>query len=411
MSRLKEIAGSAAFAIIATSSSAHAEVQVQAGGGYRYEDNLFRLPKGRSILADGKRSDRIASVNGQIDADFHPDDYDGTLTAVIANDWYARNTRLNNFNYSLGLNVARRPGAKLDIVANAESDRRLSSFTDLTSAIRNIQALQRFSATVTYPISPDIRIVTVPEYQRSTNSSDRLNSNDYNRYGGGVGLGYYSPIGNSIAVTVSRRQTDGIRDRLVFVGGIVQNAKINIVDTSIDVRLNYRPSTFTTITATVSYVDRNDKSVLNNNYHGPAGNVAFIYEPRETLRAQVDVGRLLDTQSYLFVDSIRTDYVDGSVDAVVADNIQAGLRAAYQRRRFLYDPLSGQSNRIERIYRFTASVSWLVLERLNLSVSAFHEHRSANYQFGNYNANVVQGTATFVLGKRGVLLNGQSGVR
>ena len=385
---------------------------MQTGGGYRLEDNIFRLPSGPSVLPGTKKSDRIATVNGQIDGDFHPGDFDGTVTGSIANDWYARNKQLDNFNYSLGLNVQRKPGATLDVAADLESYRRLSSFTDLQSAIRNIQELQRFNATLTYAISPDFRIVAVPEYQRSTNSSDRVNFNDYDRYGGGVGFGYYTPLGNSIAITASRRHTDGIHDRLAVVDGLLQNANIDLDDTSLDVRFTYRPGAFTTISAVMSYLNRNDKSVLNNDYHGPSGHLTFAYTPRETLYAQVDIGRLLDAQSYLFVDSIRTDYMDGSIKAIVRDKVQTGLRAEYQHRRFLYDPLSGQTNRIESISRFTASVSWLTLnDRVNLSAIAFHEHRAANYQFGNYSANVVQGTATIVFGKRGVIRNGNLGVQ
>jgi hypothetical protein len=398
--------------VMAMAMPANAEIQVEAGGGYRYEDNLFRLPSGASTIPGVQKSDRIASVQGQVDADFHPGDFDGTLTATAAHDWYARNSLLNNFNYSLGVNVQRKPGATVGLSLNVESDRRLSSFSDITSRIRNIQSVQRFDGQVTFPITADLRVVALPQFYRSTNSSSQINLNDYNQYGGGAGIGYYSSIGNSIAITVSRRHTDGLRDRFAVVNGAIENANIDLDDTSVDLRVTYRPGAFTQIDGVISYINRNDKSILNNDYHGPSGHVSVTFAPRSTLRATAEVGRNLDTQSYLFVDSVRSDYVTGSIDAIILDNLQAGVRADYQHRRFAYDPLLalGAGNRIENITRFTASLSWLAFDRLRLGVNGYHEHRSANYLFGNYSANAVQATATIVFGKRGLSLNGSTGI-
>lgn len=380
--------------------AARAEYVASVGVGYRHEDNLFRLSKPVSRALNLPRSDNAFSVTANGDVDFHPGDFDVTLSGTVGHEWYDRNSDLDNFFYRAEANVARAPGASVGFNLNARTDRRLSSFADVRSQQRNIQTLHRISNETTFPITPDIRLVLQPDYVESQNSSRQNKVNDFRQYGGGVGIGYYSPLGNSVALTVSRRYTDGLEDRPVLVGGGLVNSKINLVDTGINLRVRYAPSVITSISADLSYIDRKDRSVLGRDYKGPAGSVTIDYRPRESLSAALTVGRRLDAQSFLFVDSIRTDFIDVSGRAIVADRVRAEASASYYRRRYNFDPTFAPTliDRRDKTLRLTAGLGYRLFDHIDLGVSGAYERRRTNFVNEDYSAKSVQLTASYTFG-------------
>lgn len=383
------------------SGAARAEYLATAGVTYRHEDNLFRTNRRVSDVIGLPRSDNVYGVNGQLDVVFHPRDFNVSLGATAGQDWYDRNSQLDNFYYGAELNVQRAPGATIGFNLNARTDRRLSSFADLRSRIRNVQTLHRISNETTVPIAADLRLVLQPDYIESQNSNDIIKVNDFRQYGGGVGLGYYSPLGNSIAVTISRRWTDGLEDRPVLVPGVGPiNSKIDLVDTALNLRVRYALSVLTSISTDLSYVDRKDQSILGRDYKGPAGSVTLDYRPRETLSLTATAGRRLDAQSYLFVDSIRTDFIDVNTRAIVADRTRVDIGGTYFRRRYNFDPTFSPTliDRRDNTLRLTAALGYRVFDRVDLGVSGAYERRRTNFPDENYSARVVQLSASVEFG-------------
>lgn len=381
---------------------ASAQVTAEAGGSVSFEDNLLRQSRDVPIAPNLPRSDRIYSLDGTVRAQFKPGDIDGLLEVRAGQDWYERNSRLNNFNYQARLTASRASLDGIGLAVNGLSARRLSSFSDLRQPIRNLQFLNQADIEVTVPITPEIRLVVDPSYTENTNTADVLKLNDFRQYGVRGGLGWFTPLGNSIALTVTKRQTDGLRDRPVLTPVGVRNATTDLSDTSIDLKLVYAISPLTSVSAFVSYVDRDDKSVLDADYHGPAGSVTLDYHPRDTLGFTLTGGRRLEAQSLLFVDAVRTDFITLTTTARVYDRINLRLLADHYRRRFRYDPLltNGLSTIEDRNYRLDAQLEYQIADRVRTTIGAAHEWRNSNFAFSNFSATSIQVGAIVGIGNK-----------
>lgn len=383
----------------AVATPSQAEVQILAGGGVRHETNLFRLSRDASDRLGLRRSDTIGLAQASLNAVFHPSNFDAQIRLRAGKDWYVRNSNLDNFNYQAELGLTRQTNGTFGFDLQARTDRRLTSFGDIRSRLRNIQKFYRITNSTSYAITPDIRIVLDPAYTQNENSAASLRSSDYRQYGAGVGLGYFSPMGNSVAVTVTRRYTKGLRRRPILLAGGIVDSRIDVVDNSVDLKLRYDPSIFTSVIGQLSYVKRNDQSVLDNDYHGPSGSITLIYKPRDSLRMRLTAGRRLDSQSYLFIDSVRNDYIDFNVDMKIYGGAVANLGAEYYRRSFDFNPVGGiAGKRVENNFRVTAGIGYLAFKRLDLGASIAQELRSTNIPDGDYGATIFQATANVAFG-------------
>jgi hypothetical protein len=403
---------SGAVAVVAISvaalaaGSAQAEVDLRVNSGYRHESNLFRQSKAlpNADQQSGSRSDDVFSLGGTVTAEVNPGNFNTVLQLDAGQEWYRRNSALNNFNYTAQAAVTRETGGIVGLRLDALSQRSLSSYADIRTRLRNVQDLQRVTGEFTLPITPDIRLVANPEFTQSQNSADIVKVNDFRQYGTGVGVGWFSPIGNSIAVTVSQRYTDGLSDRTIPVSETQSVlSRINLVDTGVGVKLRYAPSVLTSIEANVGIIRRNDRSVLNNDYTGPSGEVILRYMPRDSFRVSLTAGRRLEAQSYIFIDSVRSDYAAATVVAQVMDQLTLNGRLDIGWRIFRYDPLSQLpqlTDRRERLFRLAGGAEYRLLGRLLLGARAAYDQRRSNIALGGYKAMTIAATASVAFGNR-----------
>jgi hypothetical protein len=384
-----------------TPQPAAADVAAQLGASAAYDDNLFRQSRDLPNSSHG-RSDQIYSVNGQINATVTPGDFNGRLQIDAGQNWYAQNPDLDNFNYSVRLGLQRSSLDGIGLSLTGQSERLLSSFADIRSRVRNIQELNQIDAETTVPLTPEIRLVVDPTFTQNTNSSLQVSYNDFRQYGIRAGLGLFTPLGNSVALTATRRYTDGLQPRLVLLAdGTSTNSQIDVVDTSVDVKATYHVSPFTSVSAFVSYVERRDRSIFRSNYSGPAGNISITYSPRDTLSVQLTGGRRLETQSFIFVDSVKSDFITFVGYVRVAERFDLNLLADHYRRRYRYGLLvnAGQPFEIDRNYRIDADFGYRVADRLRLGIRATREWRTSTVAFGSFHASAIQASASYVFGK------------
>ena len=383
-------------------SGADASVTFITGGGVTYQNNLFRANRDTRNL-DGTRrrgSDVVYSVDAGAVVDAHPGEFEISATANVGHDFYQRNSRLDNTNYSVGGAVARTQG-NLQFNLQASINRFLSSFGDIQNQVGNRQTLKSVTGQLTYPITPEFRVVARPQYLENSNSSGFISGTDYRQYGGTLGLGYFTALGNSVSISAGRRQTDGLNDLLIRNGsGTINPTRIDTADTLITLNLIYNFSAFTQIQIDGNYVNRNDKSALANDYKGPAGTATFYYQPSSALQFSLRAGRRLETQSQIFVTSVRTDLVEGAVTYTPADRLLAVVRAQYSHRRLAYDPTEfiQTATRLDNTTSFVGEVHYRVLNRVDLGAQVAHYFRTSNLAGRDFNATTVGGTIRLVFG-------------
>ena len=395
----------AAAALLPQTAFADAYGQVDAAA--RIDSNVYRLPGGVSP-GDGGRSDRIYTLGASGTLTATPGDFVLSADADASYDKYERYDRLDNFNYDLTARAERAPGARIGLAAVVESRRDLSGFATVNLPIRNVQQYTSASATVSLPITPELSIVATPDFAANVNSSDIFKPNDYHRYGGSLGLGYTSPLGNSATLSLGYRETKGLSPRLLVFGGATLNQPIDLSDTSVELRLRYAFSAITSVQANLSYVWRRDYTVLNRDRSSPFGEVTLDYHPRETFKALLTVGRQQETQDQLFVDSVRSSYVRASAALRVVDRLDVDLSGSLYDRRFAYDPLLVLTNqeslgvlaRREQLYRVEAGADYAVWSRISVGARVAYEGRSSAVDAARYDAVIGQLSISFGFGNR-----------
>ena len=379
---------------------AFAEVKASLSADVLHDSNIFRVSDQLSQAEGIKRDDTLMTIQGEANASVNAGQTAIALDARIGHAWYVTNDKLKNFNYDADLAITKTNESFLTYDLHARAEQRLTPFEDLGIPVRNLQRVQHFFGRTTLAITPEFRAVVFPEYLRSTNANAAFRGNDFRQYGAGLGVGYFSPLGNSISFSIARSYTKGLHDRLVSEGGVTINAPIDFRDTSYDVRIEYSPSVLTKIDAVLSYVDRNNKSVGGRNYSGPAGSVSVTYHPHDRLQAVATVGRRLDSQSYIYVETIRNDYASLGATLALSENMRLGANADYYHRKFTGSPLvpGNPTSLRDSTYRFSAFLEQRLFDRLRLKVTGQHERRHADDPLFSYTSTSIRLSAVVAFG-------------
>ena len=367
-------------------SAAFAEATYGVEASALFDDNVFRFDDRVATDPGSSRSDRLYSLQGDATASFYPADLEVDVNASGGKTWYDKNSGLDNINYNLASSISRSSGTGVDFDVDLSARRSLSSFDDLHSEIKNIQYLEQATPEVRIPIGAETRIVASGQFIESTSSADALKPNDYQVYGGGIGLGWFTPLGNSVTAQIERRYTEGLHQRLLVLGdGSLATTKINDADTIGSLRIVYSLSPITSFLVNASYVSRDDRSGLSGSYSGPEGDITLTYRPRDSLEVKLSGGRHLASTSLLFIDSIKVDFVSAQIKAIIDDKFKLTLKGDYESRHFRYDPtFDVVGDGADRTFTANAGIEYDLIDRVQLAVDAEHSFRDSRLTLSNF---------------------------
>lgn len=376
--------------------AAHAEVTGSVSTALRYDDNVFALP------ADDQpsglhRSDTVYTGNAELDAVFKPGGYSLDLAAGASYEGYARNTTYNNFGYAVQLTSTPPTDRAVAVGGHFLARRQLSSFASLGLPVRDVQTLVDVAPELVVKLAGELVVTAMPVYTRSTNTAALFDAYSYERYGGSLGLGWHTPLGNRIDLTFTDRETRGLGDRLIQLGESVVNQPTNLRDRSVDLRLRYQITPITSVNATASYVWRRDRTVLAHTFSAPFGEVGAKFEPSERLRITANIGWRLETVDELFVDSVRTTYASVAGTMLLGERWRLSGRFDYNRRKFQADQLAlvnsyslGLADRSDHFYRSEAALTYGLSSRFAIAANFAHESRDSTYHFASFRENIAQ---------------------
>lgn len=388
------LAGCAALA--AWAPAAHAEVTGSVSTALRYDDNVFALPADDQP-AGLNRSDTVYTGNAELDAVFKPAGYTLDLAAGASYEGYARNSGYNNLGYAIQLTSTAPTDRTVAVGGDLTARRQLSNFASLGLPIRDVQTLVDLEPQVAVKLAGELVVTAIPVYTRSTNTAALFSAYSYERYGGSLGLGWHTPLGNRIDLTFTDRETRGLGDRLIQIGDSVVNQPTNLRDRSIDLRLHYQITPITSVNATASYVWRHDRTALAHTFSAPFGEAGVRFEPSERLKIGANFGWRMETVDELFVDSVRTAYANVTATMLLGEHWRLSGRFDYNRRKFEADQLAlvnsyslGLADRSDHFYRSEAALTYGLSSRFAVAANFAHETRSSTYHFANFRENIAQ---------------------
>jgi len=343
----------------------------------RFDDNLFRRP------GAGREHDRIGSIGSGLFLTLPKQALSADFEGRVSQSYFANNAYLDNFGYSLAAH-ATYDRKNLSIALNGQRERQLSDFSEIYENVKNMQTVTLLDGQADVEVISNIRAVIGGSLIRSENSSVLTNGKGYTIRSISGGVGYYSPSHNSIALLFQRAASRGLGTSPVMLAGQTLPYRQDFSEDRAILKLHYQPSALLLLDTQISYVDRHDRSIFRKDFSGLTGKIAVEWKPRRTVDIATTVGRRLQTDGYVYSDSVREDYASIRAKSRVTDRIDAKLGYSYIRRHFVYDtqapsPIEPRTDHFQRI---EAGLTYDISRRLALDLTGQREWRmSTNRQF------------------------------
>jgi hypothetical protein len=350
----------------------------------QFDDNLFRRP------APARQNDRITSLGSGLLLILPRKEFKANFEGHLTRSWFANSNYLNNLSYSLSTDLTYNR-KNISIELEGTRDRKLSDFSEIYENVKNMQTVTILDGRANAIIFGNIRAVASGSLTKSENSSALTNGRGYNIESASAGLGYYSPSSNYLAVLFQRVNSLGIGSYPIDVDGQSLSYRQDFSENRINVILHYQPSVLLLFETQVSYVDRNDKSLFHKNFNGLAGKFSVDWKPRRSIDILTTIGRQLQSDGYVYSDSIREDYVNVTAKSRITKNIGATLGFSYNKRHFVYDVQAPEpiEPRTDHFQRIRAGLTYDMSRRLELGLDGHREWRTSTSDQFRYSDNAV----------------------
>lgn len=391
---------SAALAVFSTTvpfATAAQEARVSVNAGARYEDNVRRVndEARKELPADG--ADNVYSVSAQASLATRI----GGMTNILGQagagyTWFARNSDLDAFNYDLRLE-GDRTTPRNSLRVSLEQIRRRIELQDVSTDQVGIQNLTLADLDVSQEISRGFRLVGGATYLRSTTSiPERRQDNE--RYTLEGGFGYYSPTGNSIALTYVRSDTRALRDTLFFDQGTPLLFRSRNRDEAVALKIEYVHSPASSVDARIGYAKHNDRSILDADFEGLLADVAVTWSPRENLVIKPSFSRSFATENSLFNNGIKVTRFAIEASGILGSLISWRAKAEREKRAFRYDlsaDVPESLARTDRISRISIAADYRLKRRLRLGLQYNYFTRSSELENFDFDSNSVMLTISY----------------
>ncbi|WP_420137415.1 outer membrane beta-barrel protein [Sphingomonas sp.] len=362
------------------SPAAAADWVINGHGEARDDDNLFRKP------GEQRQSDQIysAGVGGLLNLNT------GGLTGVVGGEinrsLFAKNDYLNNTGYILNARLSR-PKGRLTFDLTASRERRLSDFSEIFSNIRNMQTFTQVDGQVRVKLVGDFRAVVGGSLMRNQNSS--AFASGYNNSSASLGFGYFPPTGNYITLLYQQSRSRGLGGQEIDVDGVTQLYRQRYDERRIGATVHYQPSALLLADVRIGYLHRNDKSIFDKNFSGVIGDATITWRPRRTIEVVARAGRQLQSDGYIYSDSVRQDFVSLLARSSVTNHLKVDLLASYAKQHFVYDILSPVpiEPRTDRLRQLKAGVSYALSDRMTLRLEGRRSWRRSTNELYPFTEN------------------------
>jgi len=404
----------AALTLLASSRAEAANLQGGVSIGAGVDDNVFLLADRVEPLSGSCRTDQNGLLGGNFNFGIG-----GEQADVVPRDWQAHavanafeminkcNSSLNSANIAVNSQIVSPQIGPISLKLNGSIQHRRSSFGELYGYYGNIQTTIQTSSEVRFEIWDGISLLVRPQFLDSSNSLAALSSLNYRQWGGEIGLGYFSPIGNAIALTVGREKASGKESDLISVQGQLLDFRTDLVDDLIALTVHYVPSPIFQISSRIAYAKRVDHGPIPADFKGLVGDFTLTYAPREGMSLKLRAARQLSSQSYLFINGQKTDIVAGEANGLIGRRIALKLSATYTNQNLgqslnhnigLNSASGNGSGSNNRLLWFSGQVSRDIADRSSLSLIARHDVRFGGGFYQPYTENALRLIFTYGFG-------------
>lgn len=381
------------FVCLLTAPAAFARpVELSAGAGVTYDDNIFRLPGGSEPAVDGEsgRSDFILRAEARMRLTAQLSLQEFFIDASASRSQFMKFDELS-FTGLQGVGQWNwRVGSRLSGDLGLTYERRLTDFSYFREQERNLEDV----------LSPYFHIRYVPGNQgfiyggysriRFSNSSESLKPTDHDTDIVEAGLGYRFLNDAEVRVGVRRTENDYDSDQGIPVDGeLVRNDfRQDEIEGTVEWPLGAR----TKVSGRLAYTERDVRDVPERNFSGLTGYVTVEYVLSELTRFYLSGRRELAGVDDILANAVKTDSITGWVEykpkAYLTLRVEGEILWHDFREFDVLVPVVGPDRKEQiKSASLAADYRWSEDDRVELSVS--REERRTNEPLFDYNANLV----------------------
>ena len=377
-------------------------LQLYAGLGYFYDDNLFRLAEGRPAF-DRQRSDaaRVGMAGLLFDHQYGRQrlQLQGKLSRVAFNHFEQLDYNGKDFLARLDWQL----GNRLEGKAGATYAQTLAPYTDLLSSERNLRVQKRQYLDAAWRAHPRWRLrggVTRDQFTYELRVQ-QVNNRDEKAYE--AGFDYLPKSGSTVGLVLRRLNGDYLNRRQV-VGGSVDDS---FTQDELKTRIDWKVTKISSIQALAGYARRRHRAGAADQASGQSrdqvsgfnGRVTASLQPREKLRATAALWREFSAIESSLVSFSRNTGASAGVVWNASAKLRVDASLVSERRAYegaarvlagaLPSSLPGGLN--DRLSTATAAATWTPRRAFALSASVSHQKRRGAVLLGSgdFKANTV----------------------
>ena len=390
-----------------TATPAGAENGATLSVGGLHDGNIFMLPAGSQPTQGGCRQDNGGFAQAALALNFGdksvvpgqtPRSWTGSVQSAVMRTQYACNTRLNNTAANGSLSLLSPALGPFDLALTPSIRHHLAPFSEIGSGSIDVQTLTQLQGRAELRVTPDLRAIFDPSLALSRNTAANLKSSNYDHSTLGAGLGYFSPLGNSIAVVASVARIQGTATQIETLGASQTDLRINSRERKIEARLVYDPTVFTQINANIGYAMRRDLRAipaaygyLRYNYRGLVGDVSLGFTPGERFRFGVYAARKLASQTNVLINGTRTDMLTGTFSKLLGRDITLNGKAGFVWMHERSDQIATPGPvKTDRVFTAEAGIAKPIARHLDLILDFTHQSRLSGGINGPFTGNLAQ---------------------
>ena len=364
-----------------------------------HDDNVFRISKSvdsTATIGSPSRGDtyRTTSVGLRLDLPVSQQRFQADV--LLNRTRYNHFSALNFDGHDILANWLWRVGDRASGRLGYTDSESLVSYAYLLGTTPDRLRLRQAQASGAYMLTPVWKIGASLDALTQRNSDPPRQVNDADILAAEILAGYASRAGNSLGVSV--RAESGRFPVPQPVGtDLVDNAYQQY---SAGVVGDWTPSGASRLGARVDRVSRRYQELPQRDFDGTAWRAEYEWKPTDKTSLAAIARREISPYEYVRSSLVLVRGVALRPSLRMSETIEVAANLESGTRRYAGDPavaLGLASERVDHVRTAGALVSYRPVRLVTLQLSAYHESRTSNVDFGDYSANVVQlsGRLTF----------------
>lgn len=388
---LASLAGSLWLSLPALAAPPEEGMQLIAGIGWAYDDNLLRVDDNEQPF-DGRRSDSFRTLEGGIVYNKRISRQRIEATAKVSKVAFDHFDQLDYSGRDLVGTWFWEVGNKFEGRAETLYIQTLAPYTDFDSDERNLRQQRRNMFDAGWKLHPDykLRIGAVRDKYSYDLTAQRFNNRTEKSYE--TELLYQSKSGSSVGV-VARRVKGTYPYRRPFNNNVLTD---DFTQDELKARVNWLATGATTVQALAGYVRRDQPSYGEGKTSGFNGRITGIYTPRGKTSYTGAAWR-----EFAPIESPNLSYtlnkgVSLGASWFASDKLRVDAGATYEKRNYTARVVfAGSDTLTDAIRSASVRALWQVRPKVQVLASYAYQARSGSPVLGTgkFDANTVQVSA------------------